>query len=88
VPTIDGKVRYPIPEGTQTGTVFRLRNKGIPRLDGNGRGDQFVRTVIEVPKRLSEKQKKILKEFAEAGGDEIYDQRKGFFVFMKESFGK
>ncbi|MCL2163744.1 MAG: molecular chaperone DnaJ [Oscillospiraceae bacterium] len=88
VPTIDGKVRYPIPEGTQTGTVFRLKNKGIPRLDGNGRGDQYVRTVIEVPKRLSDKQKKILRDFAEASGDEIYDQRKGFFDKMKESFGK
>ena len=88
VPTIDGKVRYTIPEGTQTGTVFRLKNKGIPRLNGSGRGDQFVRTVVEVPKRLSEKQKKVLRDFAEVSGDDVYDQRKGFFDKMRESFGK
>jgi molecular chaperone DnaJ len=88
VPTIDGKVRYPIPEGTQTGTVFRLKNKGIPHLGGSGRGDQFVKTVVEVPKRLNEKQKRLLRDFAEISGDEIYDQRKGFFDKMRESFSK
>ena len=79
VPTIDGKVRYPIPEGTQTGTVFRLKNKGIPHLGGGGRGDQYVKTVVSVPKRLNEKQKRILREFAEASGEEVSEQRRGFF---------
>jgi len=88
VPTLDGKVKYTIPEGTQTGTVFRLKNKGIPYLRGNGRGDQFVRTIVEVPKKLNEKQKKILRDFAELSGDEVHDLRRGFFDKMRQSFGK
>jgi molecular chaperone DnaJ len=88
VPTLDGKVKYNIPEGTQTGTVFRLRNKGIPHLRGNGRGDQFVKTIVEVPKKLNEKQKKILREFADASGDDEHDMRRGFFDKMRQTFGK
>ena len=88
VPTLDGKVKYAIPEGTQTGTVFRLKNKGIPHLRGNGRGDQFVRTIIEVPKKLNEKQKKILRDFADLSGDEVHDMRRGFFDKMRQTFGK
>ena len=69
VPTLDGKVKYTVPEGTQTGSVFRLKSKGIPFLRGNGRGDQYVKVNIDVPKKLNEKQKAILREFAELGGD-------------------
>ncbi len=87
VPTLDGKVRYSIPEGTQTGSVFRLKGKGIPDLRGSGRGDQYVRVSIEVPTRLNEKQKSLLKEFAEISGDEYHQQRKGFFDKMKEALG-
>ena len=88
VPTLDGKVKYTIPEGTQTGTVFRLRGKGIPHLRGNGRGDQFVKTIIEVPKKLNEKQKRILRDFADQSGDEVHDLRRGFFDKMRQTFGK
>lgn len=87
VPTLDGKVKYTIPEGTQTGTVFRLKGKGIPFLRGNGRGDQYVKVNIEVPRKLNEKQKAILREFAAASGDEIYEQRKGFFDKMRDALG-
>jgi molecular chaperone DnaJ len=87
VPTLDGKVKYSIPEGTQTGSVFRLRSKGIPFLRGNGRGDQYVKVNVEVPKKLNEKQKNILKEFAEISGDEHHEQRKGFFDKMKDALG-
>ena len=87
VPTLDGKVRYNIPEGTQTGTIFRLKNKGIPYLRGNGRGDQYVKVEIEVPKKLNEKQKDLLRQFAELSGDEGYEQRKGFFDKMKDALG-
>lgn len=86
VPTLDGKVKYTIPEGTQTGSVFRLRGKGIPFLRGNGRGDQYVKVNIEVPKKLSEKQKELLREFSEVSGDETHEQRKGFFDKMKDAF--
>ncbi|UOO38078.1 molecular chaperone DnaJ [Oscillospiraceae bacterium CM] len=68
VPTLDGKVKYTIPEGTQTGTVFRLRGKGIPNLRGGGRGDQFVTVRVETPSGLSNEQKDLLRQFAEATG--------------------
>jgi molecular chaperone DnaJ len=53
VPTLDGKIRYSIPEGTQTGSIFRIRGKGIPHLRGSGRGDHYVKVNIEVPKSLT-----------------------------------
>ena len=53
VPTLDGKVSYNLPEGTQTGTVFRLREKGIPKLRSNSRGDQYVKVIIDTPKKLN-----------------------------------
>ncbi|MCX7710422.1 MAG: molecular chaperone DnaJ [Clostridia bacterium] len=87
VPTLDGKVKYTIPEGTQTGSVFRLRGKGIPYLRGNGRGDQYVKVVVEVPKKLSESQKALLREFSELSGEDTHEQRKGFFDKMKDAFG-
>ncbi len=87
VPTLDGKVKYTIPEGTQTGSIFRLKNKGIPYLRGNGRGDQYVKVEIDVPKKLNEKQKELLRQFAEISGDDVYEQRKGFFDKMKDALG-
>ena len=60
VPTLDGKVSYTVREGTQPGDVFGLKGKGIQRLGGRGRGDQYVRVTVEVPKNLNGKQKKSL----------------------------
>ena len=71
VPTLDGNVKYTIPEGTQSGTVFRLKGKGIPFLQRSGRGAQYVKVNVEVPKHLSSKQKALLKEFAELDKDGI-----------------
>lgn len=87
VPTLDGRVKYTIPEGTQTGSIFKLRGKGIPFLKSSGRGDQYVKVNVEVPKRMNEKQREILRQFAELGGDEIHEQRKGFFDKMKDALG-
>ena len=70
VPTLDGKVKLTIPEGTQPGATFRLRGKGIPNLRGSGRGDQFVTVNISVPKNLNSHQKEALREFAAAMGEE------------------
>ena len=84
VPTIDGKVKYNIPEGTQPSTVFRLRNKGIPYVNGRGRGDQYVRVNLEVPTNLSSKQKEALKDFDSLTGDKNYHKRKGFFDKLKD----
>ncbi len=68
VPTLDGKVKYSIPEGTQTGTVFRLRGKGITNLRGGGRGDQFVTVKVEIPTGLNNEQKDLLRKFADTMG--------------------
>lgn len=68
VPTLDGKVKYTIPEGTQTGTVFRLRGKGITNLRGGGRGDQFVTVRVDIPTGLNHEQKDLLLKFAESMG--------------------
>lgn len=84
VPTLDGKVKYTVPEGTQTGTVFRLRGKGIPVLNAKTRGDQFVRVNIEVPKNLTQKQKDLLKNFAESLGESAHQERKSFFDKIKK----
>ena len=85
VPTIDGKIEYEVPEGTQTGTVFRMRGKGIQNVNGRGRGDQFVRVNIEVPKNLSQKQKDLLREF-EASSNANHTARRGFWEKMKNAF--
>lgn len=88
VPTMDGKAKLRIPEGTQPGAVFRLKGKGVPSLRGFGRGDQLVKVKVEVPRRLSAHQKTILQEFAKAGGGDIEDSaEKGFFDRMKETLG-
>jgi len=84
VTTIDGKVQYTGPEGTQSGTVFRLRNKGIPYVNGRGRGDQYVKVNIEVPRNLTGKQKESLREFEKLTGDKNYEKRKGFFDKLKD----
>ena len=63
VPTLDGNVKYSIPAGTQPGDVFKLKDRGIPNLNGRGRGDQLVKVNVEVPKKLTEKQKELLKQF-------------------------
>ena len=69
VPTLDGKVKYTVPEGTQTGAMFRLRGKGIPSLRGGGRGDQFVTVTVRTPTNLSGEQKELLKKFGETLGE-------------------
>ncbi|MDD6089946.1 MAG: molecular chaperone DnaJ [Clostridiales bacterium] len=79
VPTLDGKVKLNIPEGTQSGTTFRLRGKGIPYVRGSGRGDQFVTVNIKVPKNLTGSQKELLRQFAASMGDLDGDAGKTIF---------
>ena len=71
-------------EGTQPGDVFKLRDRGIPHLNGRGKGNQYVRVTIEVPKNLTEKQKELLKEFESGASDHNYQKRKGFFDKLKD----
>jgi len=84
IPTIDGKVKYDIPEGTQTGTTFRLRNKGIPNVNGRGRGDQFVTVQIETPRNLTREQKDALRKFSDTLKESNYRERKRFIDKFKK----
>ncbi len=86
VPTIDGKVTYTVPEGTQNGTTFRFKGKGVKKLNRSDRGDQYVHVTIEVPKNLSKKQKELLKEFESTMTEDNYNKRKSFFDKIKEAF--
>ncbi len=83
VPTIEGNEHIRIPAGTPSGRVFHLRGKGVPRLGGYGKGDQYVSVFIDVPKKLTQRQKELLMEFAEISGDDI---SKGFMDKIKEMF--
>ena len=86
-PTLEGKIKMKVPAGTQSGSVFRLRGKGIVDLRGAGRGDQLVRVVVETPTKLGSKQKELLEEFAKLNGDDVHPISKGFFDKVKELFG-
>ena len=86
VPTLDGSVKYKIPEGTQTDTEFRIRGAGIQQLRSSSKGDLVIHVRVEIPKRLTEKQRELLRQFDEATTGKEYDQRKGFFDKVKELF--
>jgi len=87
VPTLDGKVKLKITEGIQSGTILRLKDKGIPHLRGNGRGDQHVRVKVITPQKLSDKQRELLQEFAKESGENINPEQKNFFKKVKDIFG-
>lgn len=82
VPTLDGKVKLNIPEGTQTGTTFRLKGKGVPFLRNGGRGDQFVTVKVAVPKGLSSAQKDALRQYAQTMGETV--EQKNIFGKRKK----
>ncbi|MED4934481.1 molecular chaperone DnaJ [Heyndrickxia coagulans] len=86
VPTLHGKVKLKIPAGTQSGTKFRLRGKGVPNVHGHGTGDQHVIARIVTPRKLTERQKQLLREFAEASGEVPDEQSSNFFDKMKRAF--
>lgn len=86
VPTLDGKVEMKIPEGIQSGTVMRLRGKGIPYLRSTGRGDQHVRIKVLTPQKLTEKQKELLREFAGIKNDKANPEQESFFKTLKNLF--
>ncbi|MCJ7607562.1 MAG: molecular chaperone DnaJ [Thermoplasmata archaeon] len=76
VPTLEGSALVTIPQGTQTGTTFRLKGKGMPDLRGHGQGDQFVRVVVRTPKKLTNDQKDLLEKFAGSVGEYGNSERK------------
>lgn len=86
VPTLYGIEKFTIPEGTQSGTVFKLKGKGIKHLRSNNRGDQYFRAMVVIPKKLTPKQKELLQQFAEISGEEGLDEKKTFFEKVKNLF--
>ncbi|MEN2993972.1 MAG: molecular chaperone DnaJ [Thermodesulfovibrio sp.] len=86
VPTLDGKEKIEIPPGTPSGRVFKLKGKGLPRVGGTQRGDQIVTVYIDVPKKLTERQRELLEEFAKASGEEIKKGSKGLKDRLKDIF--
>lgn len=77
VPTVDGNVKYTVPAGTQPGTRFRLKGKGVPRVNASGRGDQYVNIIVDIPKNLSKAQEEALKAFMIASGEIAADHEDG-----------
>jgi len=86
VPTLEGSAQIRIPPGTQPGTVFRLKGKGMPNVHGYGRGDLLVRVQVEVPSNLNAQQKAKLKEFAEMCDSSVHPKSKSFFEKAKAFF--
>ena len=86
IPTLDGHHELTIPPGTQHGTTFRIKGKGMPDLHSARRGDQHVVVRIVVPERLNAKQRELLKDYARHGGEDL-DQDRGFFDRVKDALG-
>ena len=86
VPTVNGRIVQHIPEGTQSGTKFRLRGQGIQYLNGRGRGDQYVIVDVEIPKKVTRAQREALKAFEDSMKEDNYEKRKGFFKNLRDRF--
>lgn len=86
VPTLEGIEKFDLPRGTQTGSQFKLKNKGVPNLRGGGKGDLYFTVVVQVPKSINEKQEELLLEFSKGMGEELQKHKKGFFDKVKDVF--
>ncbi len=87
IPTLEGGAKVKIPGGTQSGQTLRLKARGIPDLNGYGRGDQVVRVVVETPRQLSARQRELLEEFARLSGEEVHPLSKSFLEKVKAMLG-
>ena len=87
VPTLEGIIEYDIPQGTQTGTRFKLKNKGVPNVKGIGKGDLYFTVEVQVPKDLNDRQRELLVDFANESGEYHKESKKGFWDKIKGSFG-
>jgi molecular chaperone DnaJ len=87
VPTLDGKGKLRVPAGTQSGTVLRIRGKGIPRRVVGGRGDQLVEIAVEVPQQLSDRARELVEELSKEMGTELLPQRRTFLEKLRDLFG-
>jgi len=84
VPTLKGEAMLNIPAGTQTGTIFRLRGKGIKRLDETGFGDEYVKAIVQTPENLGKRQRELFEQLA--GEEKLGKERKDFFGRIRKSF--
>lgn len=87
IPTVDGLDKLKIPAGSQPGKVMRVRNKGVPFLRGNGRGDQLVVLNVDIPKHLNAEQRQLFEQLAKSLGSEVRPQERGFLDWLKETLG-
>jgi len=88
VPTLKGNEKLEVPGGTQHGELFKLKGRGLPDLRSYRTGDQVVQVVVEIPKKLSDKQKELLREFASTEKKEVHgEDKKGFVKSIKDIFG-
>ena len=85
VPTLNGKVKMRIPAGTQSGRIFRLKEKGIPDLHAREQGDELVRVNVEIPKSLTQEQRRLIEEFARISGEDV-DSKDSFTDKIKKAF--
>ena len=88
VPTLNGRVSMKVPSGTQSGTVFRVRGKGLPDVHNGRSGDLLVRVIVETPTNLSGTQRKALEELGKTFGDEVYPSRRSFLAKLKDLLKK
>lgn len=86
VPILDGVTRFNIPEGTQTGTEFKMKNMGVQNVRGHGQGNLYFTVNVKVPTKLTDKQKQTLKDFAKSNGEDYKENKKGFFGKVKDAF--
>lgn len=86
VPTLKSKVSHKIPEGTQDGAIFRIRGEGVQQLHGSARGDLVVRVKVEIPKKLNERQKELLREFDKASSGKEFEGRRSFLDKVRDAF--
>jgi molecular chaperone DnaJ len=87
VPSLEGAKTLSIPAGTQYGDVFRIRNQGLPDMRTGRRGDELIRITIEIPRKLTDKQKEMLTKFAETEDKNVSPESSGFFEKLKNYFG-
>jgi molecular chaperone DnaJ len=87
VPTLDGEHKLKIPEGTQSGTTFRIRSKGVPVLNGRGKGDLIVQVQVHTPNKISKRQRELLQEWEQVTPVENKPQRRTLLGKVKDMFG-
>lgn len=88
IPTLEEECRLTIPEGTQSGKVFRIRGKGFPNVHGRGRGDLLVRAIVETPTHLTSEQKEMLSAFGKSEGINNLPRKKSFMEKIKSFFSE